>query len=333
MKTNYLIGLAVIAMSMLTSCSNDENIEMPKSDAIAFSSFVDKGTRATDITNGNITNFSVYGFVDKASGTVFSNETVTGAYGGDWSYTNTQYWIPGKTYYFTAIAPATDADWTFAPLTGDATGQGGVITFTNDGKQDLLYAYKGNIEISNPITSTPGKVDFTYRHMLSRVKFNFKNSMGNANTTLKITSIKIMNANQEGTIDVANPSTMSWTITADKIFELNFGGIDNAIANDGNADVGHMYLIPANQTYKMEFVVEMYSGDVLLETYSHTGENAVTVPLVEMAAGNSYVFNAELNYQTIDPENELYPIEFTVTDVADWADWTTGNDNNIVPAP
>lgn len=40
-----------------------------------------------------------------------------------------------------------------------------------------------------------------------------------------------------------------------------------------------------------------------------------------MAAGFSYVFNAELTAKNIDPDGELYPIEFTVTKVEDWEDF------------
>lgn len=319
---------------MLTSCSNDENVEMPaQKNAIAFDTFVNKSTRANDITNSTISNFSVYGFIENASGVIFDKEAVTGTgtgASGNWSYSNTQYWTPGKNYYFTAIAPTTDAAWTFAPLTGDATGQGGTISFSNAGTQDLLYAYKA---VSAPATITataPGKVGFEFNHLLSRVKFNFTNAMGNANTKLKITSVKITDANTKASIDVADFSMASsaWTLASDNSTNtFDFGAIADAIANNANADTHHMYLIPQNQTYKMEFSVEVYAGDVLIATYNHTGDNAVEVPAVEMKLGHSYVFKAELNYKNINPEEELYPIEFNVETVNDWEDWENNNVN------
>lgn len=334
MKKILMIGLA--ATAMLTSCSNDENVEMPaQKNAIAFSTFVNKSTRATDIDNTNISNFSVYGFIENASGVIFNNEAVTGSgtgASGNWTYDNTQYWTPGKNYYFTAIAPTTAAAWTFAPLTGDATGQGGTISFTNAGTQDLLYAYKS---VTSPATITetdPAKVGFEFNHLLSRVKFNFANAMGNENTTLKITSVKIKDANTKASIDVAdfNMASSAWTLASDNsTTTFDFGAIADAIANNANADTDHMYLIPQNQKYTMEFVVEVYAGELLIATYSHTGDNAVEVPVVDMKLGHSYVFKAELNHENINPEEVLYPIKFNVETVTEWENNWTSNDVTI----
>lgn len=324
-----MIGLA--ATAMLTSCSNDENVDMPaQKNAIAFSTFVNKSTRATDIDNTNISNFSVYGFIENASGVIFNNEAVTGSgvgAGGNWTYDNTQYWTPSKNYYFTAIAPTTEAAWTFAPLTGNATGQGGTISLTNAGTQDLLYAYK---TASTPatITAAPAKVAFEFNHLLSRVKFNFTNAMGNDNTKLKITSVKITDANTKASIDVVdfNMTSSTWTLANDNTTTaFDFGAIAEAIANNGNKDTDHMYLIPQNQKYTMEFVVEVYAGNVLVATYNHTGDKAVDVPAVDMKLGRSYVFKAELNGKNINPEEELYPIEFNVVTVNEWVDWDPNN--------
>lgn len=329
MKKILMIGLA--ATAMLTSCSNDENVEMPaQKNAIAFSSFVNKSTRATDIDNTNISNFSVYGFIDNASGVIFDKEAVTGSgtgAGGNWTYANTQYWTPSKSYYFTAIAPTTDAAWTFAPLTGDATGQGGTISLTNAGTQDLLYAYQ-TATTPATITTAPAKVAFEFNHLLSRVKFNFTNAMGNANTTLKITSVKITDANTKASINVAgfNMASSAWTLADDNTkTAFDFGAIADAIANNGNKDTNHMYLIPQNQKYTMEFVVEVYAGNVLIATYNHTGDNAVEVPAVDMKLGHSYVFKAELNGKNINPNEELYPIVFNVEKVNVWEDWEPNN--------
>jgi len=77
-------------------------------------------------------------------------------------------------------------------------------------------------------------------------------------------------------------------------------------------------MIPQKKAYTLSFKVVMYQGAVEAATYTHTG---VEMPEVEMAAGFSYVFNAELTAKNIDPDGELYPIEFTVTKVEDWEDF------------
>mgnify|MGYP000308410606 FL=1 len=55
MKKNlFFVGIA--AAAMLASCSNDETMDIARnSQAIQFSSFVNKTTRATDIDNSNFT--------------------------------------------------------------------------------------------------------------------------------------------------------------------------------------------------------------------------------------------------------------------------------------
>lgn len=320
---------------MLASCNNDEHVDMPASkNAISFKSFVNKSTRATDLTNENITDFSVFGFMENASGAIFNNETVTGSGTGaaaDWTYANTQYWTPEKHYYFSAIAPATGGKWEFDPLTGDATGQGGTISFTNDGHQDLLYAYK-DVQAPQTITATdPAPVPLTFNHLLSRVKFKFTNMMGNNNAKLKITSVRITDANTKATINV-DPAQMTWALAGDNATaEFNFGAIGNEITYTLSGETNHMYLIPQNQTYTLEFAVELWQGDVLAYTYYHTDDKAVTIPAINMEPGHSYVFCAELNGQTINPDEALYPIVFTVDEVKDWEDWENGNEGNLLP--
>lgn len=320
MKKNlFFVGIA--AAAMLASCSNDETVEMSQSKAIKFESFVNMSTRgiANDITKENITNFSVYGFMRNVSGQIFTNEAVTGS-GDSWSYTNTQYWTAGEDYWFSAIAPTTDAQWTYDV---NNTTEGGIITFENkEGKQDLLYAYSGLIQCQNPAAQK--EVQFTFSHLLSRVKFNFTNSMGNDNTKLVVKNVTITDANGKATCDVSKEEKV-WTLTEDNTKgNLVFDAVSDAetkIENNKSIATDHKYMIPQNQAYKLAFTVEMYQGEVLAKTYTHTD---IAVPQTNMLAGNSYVFNAELKPENIDPEGELYPIEFTVDDVHAWNEWEEG---------
>lgn len=331
MKKLLFIGLA--ATAMLASCSNDETVEMAQQNAIAFDGFVNKSTRGidNDITTENIADFGVYGFMESAQGIIFNNEKV---YKGgtstntEWTYDNTQYWTVGKKYWFSAIAPYTDAKWTYNASNVD----GGIITFENDGKQDLLYAK------ADPIASAVADqhvVEFTFNHLLSRVKFNFSNAMGNDNTTLEVTDVTITNANTKATCDLVSYTTTAtdyatWNLANDnQATSFIFGSVlaDNArITNEQASATDHLYMIPQNQAYNLTFKVKMYQGTVLAGEYTHGTDNKlITVPIVDMKAGHSYVFNAELNGTNIDPEGELNPIEFTVTDVEKWEEFEKNN--------
>ena len=306
--------LASVCAAMLASCDKTETVEAPEAKAISFANiFVDKSTRATDLTNENIADFGVYGFIDNVGGALFTNEKVYGSGTGDsadWKYDNTQYWTAGKDYWFSAIAPHTDAKWTY-----DANNnvEGGIITFENDGTQDLLYAYSGKVACNDP--ATQGKVAFTFNHLLSRVKFNFTNAMGNDNTTIKVTAVTITNANTKATCDVS-AATKTWTSAADNTDAFEFGNVtadDAVIANGKSSDTDHLYLIPQYQSYELTFSVEVFQGDVM----TGSSEKTVELPTVDMRAGNSYVFTAELNPDNVLDE-KLYPIEFTVTEVTEW---------------
>ena len=314
-----LLFISLVATAMLAGCSNDEMVETTQSGAIRFDGFVNKSTRgvADDITTASISNFSVYGFMTDATGQIFTGEAVTKGADNAWTYINTQYWTAGKEYWFSAIAPTTDAQWTYAV---NSKVEGGIITFENgDGTQDLLYAYSGKVSCTTP--AEQGAVSFTFNHLLSHVKFNFTNSMGNDNITLKVTEVKITDADNKATCDVS-AATKTWTPATDNVAgDLAFGSVlatDAKIANAGSSATDHKYMIPQKKAYTLSFKVVMYQGAVEAATYTHTG---VEMPEVEMAAGFSYVFNAELTAKNIDPDGELYPIEFTVTKVEDWEDF------------
>lgn len=107
MKKLFMIGLA--ATAMLASCSNDETMEMAQQKAIGFSNaFVNNGTRSIvdpSFTKETLEDFAVYGFTQ--NGQIFEGDKVYegGSASTGWSYDVLQYWVPGNTYTFGAIAP------------------------------------------------------------------------------------------------------------------------------------------------------------------------------------------------------------------------------------
>ena len=69
MKNLFLIGMAAASM-MLASCSSDENVEMANNkNAIEFKTFVNNSTRATDLTEGSLMKFKLWGRMEKEDGT------------------------------------------------------------------------------------------------------------------------------------------------------------------------------------------------------------------------------------------------------------------------
>lgn len=326
MKKIFLIGLT--AAAMLASCSNDETVEMAQQKAISFSNaFVNNGTRSIvdpSFTTTSLNDFAVYGFTQK--GQIFNGEKVSKG-GTAWSYDNVQYWVPGNTYTFGAIAPhSVAANVSGVALPENATKVEMKVAFTNtDAKQvDLLHAAPTQIAGTDVTPTYKTPVSMTFNHQLSKVKFSFVNAVGEG-YTVKVKDVKIKDAYKDGTLTVAATEN-TWGGQTSKNLELNFGNVvDNAsgtnaafIANTKTLEsYNEKLMIPmGTDTYTVSFTAEMYKGTVLLGTYPHT----VQIKNVEFKLGYCYNFKASLTHENITGEGELKPIEFKLAGINDWND-------------
>lgn len=324
MKKIFLIGLT--AAAMLASCSNDETVEMAQQKAIGFSNaFVNNGTRSVvdpSFTTTSLNDFAVYGFTQ--NGQIFDGVKVSKG-GAAWSYDNVQYWVPGNTYTFGAIAPHSAANVSDVKLPEGATKVEMKVAFTNtDANQvDLLHAEPA--QITGVTASYTEPVSMTFNHQLSKVKFSFENSVG-VGYNVKVSNVKITDAFKEGTLTVAATGN-TWGGQTNKNLELNFGNVvaDGATADEAaviaNAATLESYneklMIPmvSSATYTVTFTVELFKDNVPLGTYNHT----VQIKNVEFKLGYCYDFKATLTHENIvDPENPLKPIEFKVDGITDW---------------
>lgn len=334
MKKIFLIGLT--AAAMLASCSNDETVEMAQQKAISFSNaFVNNGTRSIvdpSFTTTSLNDFAVYGFTQK--GQIFNGEKVSKG-GTAWSYDNVQYWVPGNTYTFGAIAPYSVAgNVSKVTLPTGATKVGMEVAFTNtDADQvDLLHAAPTQITGVTPTYTTP--VSMTFNHQLSKVKFSFANAVGEG-YNVKVSNVKITDAFKKGTLTVAAAGN-TWGNQTDKTLELNFG---NVVANASSTEASTIanaatlesynekLMIPMGSSaiYTVTFTAELYKGGVLLGTYNHT----VEIKNVEFKLGYCYNFKASLTHKNITGPDELNPIKFNVTSVENWNQTESNKDLNV----
>ena len=335
MKKTILAVAALVAVGM-TSCNNDEEL-LQGNEAIGFSNvFVDNSTRSfsdPSYTNNNLfEDFAVYGFVEGA--VLFNGNTVSKTITNnalDWKYEGTQYWIAGAKYNFAAIAPMTDGGWTNESCTLVDNNVKTTLSFTNnDGTTDLLYSNPATIQ---GMVSGNEAVPFTFRHLLSKVKFSFKNNYNASNATIKVSNIKINNAYKTGTVTLIGADSIAWTKQTSSL-ELDFGAAtdDESTDNKEGAAVafgfGKTYeslnerlLIPSqradgeNAGYKVTFTVDLLIGGTLVKQYSHTA-----YVNHEFVAGHSYDIVAEINAENIDPEKKQEPIEFTVEPISGWGE-------------
>lgn len=328
MKKLFMIGLA--ATAMLASCSNDETVEMAQQKAIGFSNaFVNNGTRSIvdpSFTTKTLEDFAVYGFTQ--AGQIFKGDKVYkgGSASTGWSYDVLQYWVPGNTYTFGAIAPhsvATNVSDVALPENAKKVEMTVAFTNTDADQVDLLHAEPAQIAGTEVTETYKTPVSMTFRHQLSKVKFSFENAVGEG-YNVKVSNIKIMDAYTNGTLTVAaNGNT--WSAQANNTLRLDFG---NVVADDATADeaavianaatlesYNEKLMIPmdATATYTVTFTAELYQGDVLLGSYNHE----VKIENVEFKLGYCYDFKASLTHENIT-DKPLNPIEFDVTNVEDW---------------
>lgn len=333
--------IAVLALAAVAACNKTEVVDQPVGNAIAFdNAFVDNATKSVNdpsYTNANMfDDFVVYGYVEGAElfpGTVVSKNIINEALTKTaWKYEGTKYWIAGAKYNFNAIAPSTDANWTKT----EASAAGVKLSLTNNGTQDVLYAKTAELE-GKAASNSP--VEFSFRHILSKVKFSFVNGYNATNATIRVKNIKINNAYETGNVAL-DASDTEWTDQAGTL-ELEFGmATDNESTADvkENVEVAYAYnatyesqnerfLIPgaiagteATETaaatpagYKVTFTVELLVSGTVVKTYDHT-----TYVALEPVAGQAYDITATITAENIDPEHAQEPIEFTVAALPGW---------------
>lgn len=311
MKKLFILGVAVFGIA---ACVQENVVETPLGDPITFeNAFIDNATRAaldpSTITN-TLSGFDVWGFVKEYDGTVFVDQDIT-RNGNLWIYNGTQYWVPDQPYYFAALAPMNSNNIEHALAVGDAAKLGlGTVTFKNiDGTEDLLYAHY--TVTTNGANQPNNAVKFQFNHLLSKVKFTFKNGFVTENASVQVRNITI-GAPKKGSIDVAQSDySKAWTSEAEKV-ALSFGDVEK-LAFGKDAESAHERLtIPTSSSYVYDiaFVVDLYMGAQLVYTLPRTS----TVTGVELEMGKAYNFSAEITPESLELDN----ITFDVITVDNW---------------
>ena len=294
-KMLLMLGVAAAAM---TSCTNDEVVEVNPTASIQFETFVNKGTRATtDVTNPTITegihgsglkNFFVYGYYGTTS--VFDGEEVAwvnknGNTAGRWTYNRGTHkkWTGGD-YYFAAYADDNEAE-----ELSDVEFTEGTLTIPNyqvSDEKDLVAAWfhHNNNVLTNPI------VDLDFKHMLSKVYFEIKNN-ASENLIMGISDIVISVA-PSGTCSYNNGTTVVWNPLANATSKT-FDGSNNVAQGSTHTSKKH-FVIPGQTGIKAAFTATFYNGAGTV-IYSKTYENVSLDVTGGWQAGYIYKYTAEVD--------------------------------------
>ncbi len=322
MKKQVLM-MAALALA-LGGCSKTETTEVAQGGKIGFAgSGVNNITKAGDLTDANFTKFYVYGSYQKTDTIVdrFTKQEVTKPE-STWGYTPTQYWANGTwrfgAYYSDAAEGGVVPSWSYAD------GLKLVVNSDNSHQGDLVYAAPENDITVDDATTYSEAVSLTFKHLLSKIQFKFTMGESVAAYTVKLSDFKVYGMITDGV----------WTKGALKLGETEAGTgteyTDFASAETINATegliAGPFYVIPQtvgtdDNAFNISFTAKVTDGTTVYKEGSVTA----VVPVGEhgtWTAQNYYQYSAVINMTNINdpdtPDEELQPIEFTVT-VGDWA--------------
>ena len=297
------------AVVALAACSKEQTVVADRGDAIGFDSFIENATRAAADDFTSVSSFKVWGDVtgnvagDADYIFLYNGASVTKgdkAYGEAWTCEQPEYWLPSATYNFMAIA-GISGETTVTPASGAFPT---AINYTADGATDLLLSEKVTITTDNKSNPTgvndKGCVAFTFKHLLSKVYFNFVNNSKSDKYKFEISEIVVSGAKASSSYNI---TTKTWATATGAASDFTFGTTGTtAIAQNASAPSSNACLfIPGAQTLTVSFKQKTYSGDKLM------GEETITAPLptnTSFDANGCYIIKVSLSAGM--------PISFTV---------------------
>lgn len=290
--------MSLVAILLLTAACTDELNDRPADTgrAIAFTPAAETRAAVEGSALPSGSSFSVWGWYgtgNEINKNVFDNITVTES-DGTWGYTGgTQYWIPGMTYNFYGVYPASVT----ASVTND-----GIITvegFDCSEAVDLMTATATGL--SGDAAQT---VAMQFGHLLAKIEFVGKSEGGNAT----VNKLVLSNISTQGTY--VSSSIPLWSNLGSRDITIDSS---SDLTPDGVSVSGDMLLIP--QTLTVPQLTVTYSTDT--ET-GRTETYTLPVDVVSSwVAGQSYRY-------TFTVTGGGYII-FDIPTVNKWGSATGGN--------
>ena len=325
-KVFWLAAMAVTVS--MASCSLEEVVEQPTPQAIGFSSFVGKPTKAvTQTEKTNLGSFQVYGgYATNTS--VFEGVSVASVDNGNtWNYTNTQYWVPGQSYKFAAMGP-TNALTGKGTLSFDyGTGHLTLQDYTEanlENSKDIVYAGNVTRTTNSPLeTQDYEAVPFTFGHIMSWIKIKFVHKM-TSGYKITVSDVTVTGVKTGATFAGTGTSTDTWStsLSSDAAFSNQTPANNELTTADASCLVDFIAIPQTVGTLTISFKLTVV--DSADNTLVDGKTMSSTVSSATWASNNIYVYTANLEYGKVG----IYPIQFTVEDFS-WNGTTNNSDLTI----
>lgn len=337
-KNKFWLAAMAVTVSM-ASCSLEEVMEQPEPQAIGFSSFVGKPTRAvTEIIKPDgtasgvqtpLTKFYVFGRYGDKKGADYGNVvyenaevTVNGS-----SFTNVgpadvQYWVPNKYYKFAAYSDGNNS-LTTTNVSFDNNNGNITITGYSAGSNDLILATPGEVQTDATISAQPNVVSLTFNHLLSQVSFQFVGEGFPAGYKIKIEGLTF-SVNNTATYTSSNNSWGEPTTSVSKGYTVGTGtafAFDTQTKSDANFVIPQSYSSDITAAFTAT-IYDKYNSEVASKAFTTASllANSTSGIPTKWDKGNRYQYNIKI---TPSEMTNMFPIKFTVTTVSEWVNNAT----------
>ena len=333
MRKSIFTALAAGAV-VLAGCAKIETTEVPESRVIGFDNFVTNAVKSIDNAEA-LTTFFVYGGPANAY-TNFNGVKVTKT-AGVYEYNPVQYWDESATYQFAAYSDenAKIADnVSFVTDEGDNQYHLKIEGYTTNGSKDLVYAYASDIQHS----TNSGTVTMDFRHILSKIIFRFSKNETLNGSTIAISGVEIVSANNSGDFTGKDVTGNQYDYTCwnnqtgTEAFSFDFASASELTDQARSLDTNPELLIPqqtGSTLLQVKFTLTP-SGTIANDTHKKTAETfIVDLPSVSgdhWNPGYVYVYSAVISAENFD----LKPIVFDVSMTNDWEDETVAGSDILL---
>ena len=343
-KSLWMLGAAVAA---LTSCTQNEVVDIAENRAIGFEPYVGKMTRAVQNINSadQINYFNVFGYHANHTNGVpegnfseeFNNHWVKQATGTDgnayWMNEKAGYWDADQLFRFAAYTNGSNVEKvenaTYDPVQDVLTIPGYVVTDSIASapaeKPDLLAAISGD----RITTSVSGNADviFNFRHILTKITLVLYNNSTNMNLHYHDLSVANMYKKGDCILSYNNGTPKANWDNLDEQGTFRFGSYELSHPTEGTAThttkLVDFYVIPQSSNLTLTFSTHQtdangnsampasYSTNLSVESVAGTGKT-------NWLPGHHYRYNIMLG-------ETGHVIAFDVNGIVDWVDDINGS--------
>ncbi|MGL5787044.1 MAG: fimbrillin family protein [Bacteroidales bacterium] len=335
-----LLGLAACAL-ILSSCSQNqeiENYEQMNREEVRLAPYVNK-TKASVMGDVALqgTGFKVFAVqhaVDATdySGSVFMDQLKESWNTDKWMHDGKYYWPETEALSFFMVAPY-DANLNIAQPA--AAGAMTLPVTINNNVADQIDILAASVLNKTKVTNASGKVNFTFKHILSKIGFAAKVKDGE-NLKFKITGISFTygaDMVKDGTYTFGPEENVGTITTGATLHGAETSSVIDIKTAEGtiiethdyvsiNADNAYLMLMPQNVTGDLMTMTLNYQVAVAGNAYDTAGKTAtIAIPAMEYKQGLAYTYNLILSSESGDDGN-LLEVTFGTVGVENWADDT-----------